>query len=165
MSQTGTRSSAIFARLSVRIFSTDDNRETIFYILIPTGGAILDPEDKIDDVLDDNDFVSIVLETDRPDPSEAEVKFVPSQVPGGKFEIPNVFMSLDGCSLSIDDLVELGKGRYKIKLTTEAEEKVNASRALIDSIVKENRVVYGITTGFGKFARTVIEKGKREECW
>ena len=126
------------------------------------GGAILDPEDKIDDVLDDNDFVTIVLETDRPDPdlSEAEVKFVPSQVPGGKFELPNVFLSLDGCSLSIDDLVELGKGRYKIKLTSEAEEKVNASRGLIDSIVKENRVVYGITTGFGKFARTVIEKGK-----
>ena len=68
-------------------------------------------------------------------------------------------MSLDGCSLSTDDLVELGKGRYKIKLTSEAEEKVNASRGLIDSIVKENRVVYGITTGFGKFARTVIEKG------
>ena len=57
-------------------------------------------------MLDDNDFVSIVLETDRPDPnlSEAEVRFVPSQVPGGKFEIPDVFMSLDGCSLSIDDL-------------------------------------------------------------
>ena len=100
------------------------------------------------------------METDRPDPSEFPSEFVPSQVPGGKFEIPNVFMSLDGCSLSTDDLVELGKGRYKIKLTTEAEEKVNASRALIDSIVKENRVVYGITTGFGKFARTVIEKGK-----
>lgn len=106
--------------------------------------------------------MTIVLETDRPDPdlSEAEVKFVPSQVPGGKFELPNVFLSLDGCSLSIDDLVELGKGRYKIKLTSEAEEKVNASRGLIDSIVKENRVVYGITTGFGKFARTVIEKGR-----
>ena len=38
-------------------------------------GAILDPEDKIKDVLDDNDFVSIVLETDRPNPSleQAEV--------------------------------------------------------------------------------------------
>ena len=44
-------------------------------------------------------------------------------------------------------------------MTSEAEEKVNASRNLIDRIVKENRVVYGITTGFGKFARTVIEKG------
>ena len=70
------------------------------------GGAILDPDDRIDDVLDDNDFVSIVLESDRPDPdlSEAEVRFVPSQVPGGKFEIPDVFLSLDGCSLAIDDL-------------------------------------------------------------
>ena len=70
------------------------------------GGAILDPEDRIDDVLDDNDFVSIVLETDRPNPNlaEAEVRFVPSQIPGGKFEIPDVYMSLDGCSLSIDDL-------------------------------------------------------------
>ena len=39
-------------------------------------GAILDPEDKIKDVLDDNDFVSIVLETDRPNPSleQAEVR-------------------------------------------------------------------------------------------
>ena len=36
---------------------------------------------------------------------------------------------------------------------------MTASRNLIDEIVKENRVVYGITTGFGKFARTVIEKG------
>ena len=57
-------------------------------------------------------------------------------------------------------LVALGKGQYKIKLTSEAEEKVTASRNLIDQIVKDNRVVYGITTGFGKFARTVIEKGE-----
>ena len=52
------------------------------------------------------------------------------------------------------------------------------SRELIESIVKENKVwkfeedcqnsffvqvVYGITTGFGKFARTVIEKDKLAE--
>jgi len=139
--------------------------EVVSDIRKTTGGAILDPEDKIEEVLDDNDFVSIVLETDRPHPalSEAEVKFVPSQVPGGKFEIPNNYLSLDGCSLSVDDLVQLGKGQFKIKLTSEAEEKVNASRNLIDRIVKENRVVYGITTGFGKFARTVIEKEKLKE--
>ena len=63
----------------------------------------------IDDVLDDKDFDSIVLETDRPNPNlaEAEVRFVPSQIPGGKFEIPDVYLSLDGCSLSIDDLGKL----------------------------------------------------------
>ena len=32
----------------------------------------------------------------------------------------------------------------------------------LDNIVKENRVVYGITTGFGKFAKTVIDKAKLE---
>ena len=80
-----------------------------FKIVLVEGGAILDPDDPIEDVLDDNDFVSIVLETDRPHPSleEAEVRFVTSQIPGGKFEIPDDYLSLDGCSLSIDDL-----GRY-----------------------------------------------------
>ena len=80
---------------------------SIIYILnCHTGGAILDPQDPIEDVLDDNDFVSIVLETDRPNPNlaEAEVRFVPSQIPGGKFEIPDVYLSLDGCSLAVDDL-------------------------------------------------------------
>ena len=129
------------------------------------GGAILDPEDKIEDVLDDNEFVSIVLETDRPNPelAEAEVRYVTSQVPGGKFELPDEYLFLDGNSLSTDDLVQLGKGKYKIKLTKESEERVKASRAVIEKIVKDNRVVYGITTGFGKFARTVIEKEKLKE--
>ena len=129
------------------------------------GGAILDPEDNIEDVLDDNEFVSIVLETDRPNPelAEAEVRYVTSQVPGGKFELPDEYLFLDGNSLSTDDLVQLGKGKYKIKLTKESEERVKASRAVIEKIVKDNRVVYGITTGFGKFARTVIEKEKLKE--
>ena len=39
---------------------------------------------------------------------------------------------------------------------------MSKSRALIDDIVKESKTVYGITTGFGKFARTVIEKKKLE---
>ena len=152
--------------LKLRPPSFVPNREEVVHDIRRTqGGAILDPEDRIEDVLDDNDFVSVVLDTDRPDPglSEAEVKYVPSQVPGGKFALPDVFLSLDGNTLSIDDLVQLGKGRYKIKLTKDAEEMVRKSRAVIDQIVKENRVVYGITTGFGKFARTVIEKDKLKE--
>ena len=47
-------------------------------------------------------------------------------------------------------------------MTKESEEKVSKSRELIDNLVKENKTVYGITTGFGKFARTVIEKKKLE---
>lgn len=142
-----------------------NREENVHEIRKTLGGAILDPEDLVEDVLDDNEFVAIVLETDRPNPnlSDMEVKFVTSQIPGGKFELPDEYMFVDGCSLSTDDLLQLGKGRYKIRMTKEAEEKVNASRAVIDNIVKENKVVYGITTGFGKFARTVIEKEKLKE--
>ncbi|CAG5126742.1 unnamed protein product, partial [Candidula unifasciata] len=57
-------------------------------------------------------------------------------------------------------LIRLGKGFYNIKLTEEAEQKVNRSRALVEEILASNKVVYGITTGFGKFARTIIEKDK-----
>ena len=74
--------------------------------------------------------------------------------------MPDEYLALDGNSLSTDDLRQLGKGRYKIRLTKESEEKVNRARKMVDDIVKENKVVYGITTGFGKFAKTVIEKQK-----
>merc|ERR1711971_1555232 len=91
------------------------------------------------------------------------VRYVTAQVPGGKLTMPEEYLSLDGESLSTDDLVQLGKGRFKIALTKDSEERVKQSRALIESIVKENKAVYGITTGFGKFARTVIEKDKLAE--
>lgn len=74
--------------------------------------------------------------------------------------MPDEYLSLDGNSLSTDDLLQLGKGLFKIRLTKDSEEKVNKARKMVDNIVKENRVVYGITTGFGKFAKTVIDKAK-----
>jgi len=49
---------------------------------------------------------------------------------------------------------------YKIRLTAEAEAKVTKCRELVEDILRENKVVYGITTGFGNFARTVISKDK-----
>ncbi|RXN23832.1 histidine ammonia-lyase [Labeo rohita] len=49
------------------------------------------------------------------------------------------FVELDGNSLTSTDLVNLGKGLYKIKLAPEAEEKVVQSRELLDTIVKENK--------------------------
>ncbi|RMC03206.1 hypothetical protein DUI87_20400 [Hirundo rustica rustica] len=75
----------------------------------------------------------------------------------------NEFVEVDGNSLTTEDLVNLGKGLYKIKLTPEAEVKVKQSREVIERIVKEQTVVYGITTGFGKFARTVIPNSNLRE--
>ncbi|CAH1783270.1 unnamed protein product [Owenia fusiformis] len=125
------------------------------------GGAILDGDDIIRDILDDNDFVSVVLKSDKSSPitGPVEIPYVPEQVPG-RFKAPLDYLSLDGFSLTTDDLVLLGKGRYKIQLEKEVAERVVKGRKLLEDIVAENKVVYGITTGFGKFANTVIPNEK-----
>lgn len=43
-----------------------------------------------------------------------------------------------------------------MSLTKEAEEAVRRSRSMLERILKENKVVYGVNTGFGKFATTLI---------
>ncbi|XP_010200768.2 histidine ammonia-lyase [Colius striatus] len=136
--------------------------EVKFYIRRCKGLGLLDLDDTVEDALEDNEFVEVVIEGDIMSPD-----FIPSQPEGvhlySKYREPEQYISLDGNSLTTEDLVNLGKGLYKIKLTLEAEAKVKESREVIERIVKEQTVVYGITTGFGKFARTVIPNSKLRE--
>ncbi|CAJ1056356.1 histidine ammonia-lyase [Xyrichtys novacula] len=137
-------------------------KDTRFFVRRCQGLGLLDAEDTIEDVLEDNDFVELAIEGDTMSPD-----FIPCE-PGvshltAAYKEPEEYICLDGNSLTSTDLVNLGRGLYKIKLTPEAEKKVVQSRELLDTIVKENKVVYGITTGFGKFARTVIPVSKLKE--
>lgn len=66
------------------------------------------------------------------------------------------FVELNGSKLSPANLVKLGQGGCQIGLTPEAEEAVRKSRNMLERILAENKVVYGVNTGFGKFATTVI---------
>uniref|UniRef100_A0A669F0L6 Histidine ammonia-lyase n=1 Tax=Oreochromis niloticus TaxID=8128 RepID=A0A669F0L6_ORENI len=136
-------------------------KDTRFVARRCQGLGLLDADDTIDDVLEDNDFVELAIEGDTMSPD-----FIPCE-PGVSHLYPytrwKFYISLDGNSLMSTDLINLGRGLYKIKLTPEAERKVVQSRELLDTIVKENKVVYGITTGFGKFARTVIPVSKLKE--
>jgi histidine ammonia-lyase len=70
---------------------------------------------------------------------------------------------LDGASLTLSDLANVADGRPSVVLDPKAAERVDASRAVIDRAVRENRVVYGVTTGFGKFADVVIPRDRLEE--
>ncbi|XP_039617195.1 histidine ammonia-lyase [Polypterus senegalus] len=126
------------------------------------GQGLLDADDILEDVLEENDFVELMIEGDTMSPD-----FIPSQ-PGSShlnstYREPEEYIFLDGKSLATTDLVSLGRGLYKIKLSPEAEKKIAESRELLENIIAENKVVYGITTGFGKFARTVIPTSKLKE--
>lgn len=142
----------------------DGRTEKVYQVRKTRGGAIIDGDDVIRNVLDDNEFLSVVLETDRPSPvtGPAEITYVPEQVPG-KFKPPTQIITIDGNNLTPDVLLELGRGNYKIQLSSDSIERVRMAREMLEAILKENKVAYGLNTGFGKFARVVIPDDKLKE--
>ena len=46
---------------------------------------------------------------------------------------------MDGHSLTIDDLVQIGLGQYYVKLSEECVQNVMQSRKVIDNIVKSEK--------------------------
>ncbi|HWR12782.1 MAG TPA: histidine ammonia-lyase [Rectinemataceae bacterium] len=65
---------------------------------------------------------------------------------------------LDGCSLTLEQLVAISRGGAKVRLDEDAIVRMRASRAVVERCVEEQLVRYGITTGFGKFCNVVISK-------
>ncbi len=63
---------------------------------------------------------------------------------------------LTSAGLSLADVVQVAKQQVQVVLSEELKEKINHSRTLVESMIAEKKVVYGITTGFGKFATVTI---------
>ena len=67
---------------------------------------------------------------------------------------------LDGASLTLDTLAEVAARGRRAGLSPDAAARVDRARAVIDKAVAESRVVYGVTTGFGKFSDVSIPNEK-----
>jgi histidine ammonia-lyase len=65
-------------------------------------------------------------------------------------------IQINGNNLTLDQIVKVARSGYKVELTKEAEQRVIKSRNIVDEIVDNNKVIYGITTGFGKFSDVTI---------
>lgn len=63
---------------------------------------------------------------------------------------------IDGSNINLRDFILVARHRKQVELDDNAKIRINRSRALVDRFVEEERVVYGITTGFGKFSDVVI---------
>ena len=57
-----------------------------------------------------------------------------------------------GESLTIADVVAVARERAQVALSSRARERMAASRAVVERLVREGRTVYGITTGVGELA-------------
>jgi histidine ammonia-lyase len=59
---------------------------------------------------------------------------------------------IDGSSLTIEDVARIAREHYVVELSEESKKKVVRCRTIVDKFVSEDRTIYGITTGFGKFS-------------
>ena len=67
-------------------------------------------------------------------------------------------IELTGSSLNLAQMNDIIYKEIGVSLNDEALERVNKSRAAVEKIVREDRTVYGINTGFGKFSDVKIDE-------
>ena len=68
---------------------------------------------------------------------------------------------ITGHDLTVDQIIAVCREGAEVVLSDESREKILASRQVVNELVDERKVVYGITTGFGKFSDVVISQ---DEC-
>ena len=68
-------------------------------------------------------------------------------------------LELDGRTLSIADVVAVARalpGTLALRITPEAQVRIERAAQAVADIIASNQVVYGITTGFGAFKQVMI---------
>jgi histidine ammonia-lyase len=70
---------------------------------------------------------------------------------------------ISGEGLTIQNVVDVARNKFKVVFSEEAAKKVEKSRESVDNLVNQEEVVYGLTTGFGSLASVSISKEQTEQ--
>ncbi len=65
---------------------------------------------------------------------------------------------IDGRSLTLEDVVNVARNGYKVELTQDAVARIEKARQVVENFVEKEEIIYGITTGFGKFENVHISQ-------
>lgn len=72
-------------------------------------------------------------------------------------------MVIDGSHISPEDLVRVARDSEKVILSPKIKSRIKKCRSIVDSIVLNKEMVYGITTGFGAFKNKVIDQSQTQD--
>ncbi len=67
---------------------------------------------------------------------------------------------IDRKPITAKKVVDISRNFNKVKISKAVTKKINAGRKIVDDAVKNKKVIYGITTGFGAFKDIVIDGDK-----
>jgi histidine ammonia-lyase len=63
---------------------------------------------------------------------------------------------IDGETLTIEDVVRVARENAKVGIPEEVKKRVTRSREVLEKLVRENQVIYGVNTGFGALSSVRI---------
>ena len=73
-------------------------------------------------------------------------------------------LELEGSSLRLADVERIARAAdTRVTMSEAARRRVEAARAVVDSVIADGRVVYGISTGFGALSEVVIPRDRIHE--
>ena len=72
-------------------------------------------------------------------------------------------LELDGQQLTLEEVARVARGDERVSLAASARERMGASRRVVERIVAESRVVYGVNTGFGKLSDVTVPADELRE--
>ena len=67
-------------------------------------------------------------------------------------------VKINGRKLTIEEVIRVCREGEKIEIADDAKDAINKSRAYVEKKLEEKAVIYGLTTGFGKFANVAISQ-------
>jgi len=66
-------------------------------------------------------------------------------------------VQIDGETLTIEDVAKVARQNAEVAIQEEAKKRVKKSRVILERLVKEKRVIYGVNTGFGALSNIIIQ--------
>lgn len=69
---------------------------------------------------------------------------------------------IDGSSLRLSDVIDVAIRARRVEIEDKQLPMIEAARAFVEDAVRNRKVIYGLTTGFGKFSDVVIDEKDTE---
>ncbi|HZY46786.1 MAG TPA: aromatic amino acid ammonia-lyase, partial [Candidatus Bathyarchaeia archaeon] len=65
-------------------------------------------------------------------------------------------VTIDGSSLTLNDLMSVARGRSTVQIDKSALQRTNRCRNMLEQLLKQGRIIYGVNTGFGALSNVRI---------
>ena len=75
----------------------------------------------------------------------------------------NMAVVINGRDLTVEEVIRVCRQNEKVEIAPEAKKAVQKARDYIEKKLEEGAVIYGLTTGFGKFSNVLISKEETAE--